>query len=291
MAYMPRDPLPIVVPEPSPCQRSSIARKIKTSVKMILHPIMPSGKVNGHGDKMSKFYASQAKGYDAVREKMLVARPQMMSAFGPIQTGHKWLDIGGGTGRNIHYLRAQLDLFECIVVMDICPELLEIGKDHARRSFTPVQYEKIEWVCMDINSKDVHAQLSKYLRNGSSRGFDTISFSYSLSMIPHWEKALKSAKSLMSMHGRVIISEFDTYNENGTGIRDFCMRNWYARDDVRVEARTRQIISQEVFPSDEFNVTFARFRCRLGGVVSIPHFVACCKRFECGTEEEEKKEE
>ncbi len=83
--------------------------------------------------------------------------------------------IKGPSERNILNLRARLDLFELVVVMDICPELLEIGKDHSRRSFTPTQYEKIEWVCVDINSKDVHVQLAKYLRNDSSRGFDTIS--------------------------------------------------------------------------------------------------------------------
>ena len=106
----------------------------------------------------------------------------MMSGFGPIKSGHTWLDVGGGTGRNIHYLRAQLDLFDRIVVLDICPELLAIGEEHARVSFTPAQFEKIRWVCLDINSPDVREQLSKHLRNDLTRGFDTITFSYSLSM-------------------------------------------------------------------------------------------------------------
>ena len=39
---------------------------------------------------------------------MLVSRPDMISAFGPIKQGHTWLNIGGGAGRNLHYLRAQL---------------------------------------------------------------------------------------------------------------------------------------------------------------------------------------
>jgi len=89
---MPRDPFPFVDPEPSPCQRANFARKLKTTTKMILHPLT-AGKVTAHGDKMSKFYASQAKGYDAVRENMLVARTDMMSGFGPIKDGHTWLDV------------------------------------------------------------------------------------------------------------------------------------------------------------------------------------------------------
>lgn len=275
-ANMPRDPFPFVDPEPSLCQRASFGRKVKTTTKMILHPLT-AGKVNAHGDKMSSFYAAQAKGYDAVRENMLVARSEMMSGFGPIKKGHTWLDVGGGTGRNLHYLRAQLDLFDRIVVLDICPELLEIGKENARRSFTPLQCEKIHWVTLDINAKDVRAKLATHLHNDLHRGFDTISFSYSLSMIPEWQKALLSAKSLMSEDGRVIVSDFDTYTAGGKSVKDFLIRSWYKQDGVRIEAKSRQFISEEVFPSDKFTVTMARFQKKLMKV-SIPHYVACCRK-------------
>lgn len=273
---MPRDPFPFIDPEPSPCQRASLVRRVKTSTKMILHPLMSHGK-SGHGDKMSDFYASQAKGYDAVRENMLVARPEMMSGFGPIKQGHTWLDVGGGTGRNLHYLRAHLDLFDRIIVLDICPELLEMGEINARRSFTAAQCEKIRWVCLDINAKDVRKSLATHLGDDLNRGFDTISFSYSLSMIPEWEKALQSARSLMSVDGRVIVSDFDSYTEEGKSIKDFLIRTWYKQDGVRIEARTRKYIAKEVFPKDAFTVTIARSQQKLFGV-NIPHYVACCRK-------------
>merc|ERR1712176_184078 len=276
MSYMPADQLPFVDTEPSPCQRASFVRQVKTTTKMILHPLT-AGAVNAHGDKMSAFYAAQAKGYDAVRENMLVGRPDMMSGFGPIKKGHTWLDVGGGTGRNLHYIRAQLDLFDRIIVLDICPELLEIGEENARRSFTAAQCEKIRWVCLDINAKDVREQLAAHLRNDLNRGFDTISFSYSLSMIPEWQKALYSAKSLMSVDGRVIISDFDTYTEEGNSWTDFLIRSWYAQDGVRIEAKSRQVITQDVFQKGQFTVTTARFQRGLLGV-KIPHYVACCSK-------------
>ena len=277
-SFMPKDPFPFVDEELSPCQRASFARKVKTTTKMILHPLT-AGKINAHGDKMSAFYAAQAKGYDAVRENMLVGRPEMMSGFGPIKKGHTWLDVGGGTGRNVHYLRAQLDFFERIIVLDICAELLQIGQENARRSFTAEQCDKIRWVCLDINSKDVRSELSKHFTNqDSNRGFDTISFSYSLSMIPEWEKALQSAKSLMSVDGRVIVSDFDTYTEEGNSIKDFLIRSWYAQDGVRIEAKTRKYITEQVFTAPEnFTVTLARFQRKLMKV-SIPHYVACCRK-------------
>lgn len=277
-AYMPKDPFPFVDTEPSPCQKASFVRKVKTTTKMILHPLT-SGKINKHGDKMSAFYASQALGYDAVRENMLVARPEMMSGFGPIKlSGHTWLDIGGGTGRNLHFLRAQLDLFERIVVLDICPELLEIGKDNARKSFTLQQFEKISWVCLDINDLDVREKLASYIPGKSiTRGFDTISFSYSLSMIPEWQKALLSARSLMSEDGRLVVADFDTYTVEGKSLKDFLIYSWYKQDGVRIEAKSRKFIVEEVFPAKDYVVTVARFKRKLAGV-SIPHYVACCRK-------------
>jgi S-adenosylmethionine-diacylglycerol 3-amino-3-carboxypropyl transferase len=283
---MPADPFPFVDPEPSPCQRATFTRKLKTTTKMILHPLT-AGRVNAHGDKMSSFYASQAKGYDAVRENMLVSRPEMMSGFGPIKKGHTWLDVGGGTGRNLHYLRAQLDLFERIVVLDICPELLAIGEENARLSFTPAQTAKISWVVLDINDKDVRSILAKHLHNDLQRGFDTISFSYSLSMIPAWEQALLSARSLMSADGRVIVSDFDTYTEAGKSFKDFLIRTWYRQDGVRIESKSRDFIANNVFGGTNFAVTMARFQRKLGGV-KIPHYVACCRK-ETVTESDGKR--
>jgi ubiquinone/menaquinone biosynthesis C-methylase UbiE len=277
VSHMPRDALPWVDPEPSPCQRASFVRKVKTTTKMILHPLT-AGKVVGHahGDKMSSFYAAQAKGYDAVRENMLVARPEMMSSFGPIKQGHTWLDVGGGTGRNLHYLRAQLDSFERIVVLDICPELLAMGQENARLSFTAEQCERISWVCLDINAPNVRAILAPHLRN-EARGFDTITFSYSVSMIPQWEQALESAKKLMSADGRVVVADFDTYTQEGKSFQDFLIRTWYAQDGVRIEAKTRQVMTEKVFTSDKYTITTARFQRKLLGV-NIPHHVTCCRK-------------
>lgn len=276
LSYMPRDPFPFVDPAPSPCQLASVATKVKTTTKMILHPLT-SRKGKAHGDEMSKFYAAQAKGYDAVREKMLVARPDMISAFGPIKDGQTWLDIGGGTGRNLHFLRAQLDNFQRIVVLDICPELLEVGKQSARSTFTPAQFEKIRWVCMDINAPTIKEELAKVCGNSLSRGFDTITFSYSLTMIPEWEKALYSAKSLMSDSGRLLVGDFDTYTEEGNSFRDFLIRTWYKQDGVRIEANTRKTILEQVFAGDEYTKTCARFQRKLAGVW-IPHHVTCCRK-------------
>jgi S-adenosylmethionine-diacylglycerol 3-amino-3-carboxypropyl transferase len=283
LSYMPRDPFPFIDPEPSPCQKASFARKLCTTAKMIVHPLV-ARHMSAHGDKMSSFYASQARGYDAVRESMLVARPDMISAFGPIQQGHHtWLDIGGGTGRNLHYLRAQLDCFATIVVLDICPELLEMGKESARQSFPREHCERIHWVCLDVNDPNIRTKLaSKVVAFNIDRGFDTITFSYSLSMIPEWEKALYSAKSLLSNDGRVLVTDFDTYTKAGTSWKDNLIRMWYKQDGVRIDAKSRDTILNTVFAGDEYTNTCLRMQRNLMGV-PIPHYVTCCRRHNKGS--------
>ncbi len=96
-------------------------------------------------------------------------------------------------------------------------------------------------------------------------------------MIPQWEKALESAKSLMSDEGRVLVADFDTYTAEGNSIKDFIIRMWYKQDGVRIEAKTRDVICNQVFNREQFSITVARFQKKLVGV-NIPHMVVCCRK-------------
>lgn len=123
----------------------------------------------------------------------------------------------------------------------------------------PAQCARISWVCLDINSHNVRARLAPHLGNDITRGFDTITFSYSLSMIPEWEKALQSAaKKLMSIDGRLIVADFDSYTEQSNSFKDLLIKTWYAQDGVCIEAKTRQVLTNTIFASDKYAVTVSR---------------------------------
>ena len=96
-------------------------------------------------------------------------------------------------------------------------------------------------------------------------------------MIPEWEKALYSAKSLMSWEGRVLVADFDTYTESGNSFKDWMIRTWYKQDGVRIEAKSRETILNSVFAGDEYNNTCMRMQKKLAGV-RIPHYVSCCRK-------------
>jgi len=130
---------------------------------------------------------------------------------------------------------------------------------------------------MDINAPTIKEELAKVSGATLERGFDTITFSYSLSMIPEWEKALYSAKGLMSEEGRVLVADFDTYTEKGNSVKDILIRTWYRQDGVRIEAKSREVILEQVFEGKEYTKTCARMQRRLAGVW-IPHYVACARR-------------
>jgi hypothetical protein len=269
---MPKDSFPLSIPRPSVPARFVRAQGQDTT-KMILHPLT-AGEVSATATKCRRSTLRKPRDTDAVRENMLVLDQNDVQFW--TSRRDTVARCGWRHGRNLH-IRAQLELFERIGFSDICPELLEIGQENARNSFTASQCKRIHWVCLDINSKDINSKLATHLGGDKKRGFDTISFSYSLSMIPEWEKALLSAKSLMSKEGRVIVSDFDTYTEQGKSIKDYLIRSWYAHDGVRIEAKSRHFMTEEVFPADKFTVTIARFQRKLMKV-PISHYVVCMRK-------------
>ena len=70
-------------------------------------------------------------GYDAFREGLLHARPVLMESF-PLNKGGNmvWLDVGGGTARNLEFFSVEIirKYFKLIVIVDISASLLEIAQ-------------------------------------------------------------------------------------------------------------------------------------------------------------------
>jgi betaine lipid synthase len=80
-----------------------------TGIKMVTFPlwkplVASTLKVSGHAKDMEAFYKYQKEGYDSFREGLLHARPALMEAF-PLKKGGGmvWIDIGGGTARNLEF--------------------------------------------------------------------------------------------------------------------------------------------------------------------------------------------
>lgn len=87
-------------------------------------------KEQGHAKDMESFYKYQKAGYDAFREDLLHAKGALMESI-PLHKGGNevWVDVGGGTARNLEYFSADVirKHFRAIYIVDISPSLLEIA--------------------------------------------------------------------------------------------------------------------------------------------------------------------
>lgn len=142
-----------------------------------------------HQDKLDFFYKNQASYYDTYRINMLHGRDILMTAI-PIQNNSKWLDIGGGTGYNINLLGESIRKFEKIDIIEYSKEMYNIlvkNTSHLKNVYT---------YCDDIHNFNKRTK------------YDLITFSYSLSMIPHPERALDHAIKMLKPGGIIALTDF-----------------------------------------------------------------------------------
>lgn len=113
-----------------------------------------------------------------------------------------WLDIGGGTARNLEFLTVQTirDNFEKIMVVDVSPSLLEVARKRVQAAGLSDIIECVH--CDFCNANQVAQKLPKA---GTA---DLVTFSYSLSMIPDKTAALKSAAMLLKPNGEGVLGKW-----------------------------------------------------------------------------------
>lgn len=240
-------------------QLSCVASLLTYPLKRFLSP------PKSQQEAMQRFYAGQARAYDTVRESMLPARRALISLMAPFRrNGLTWLDVGGGTGRNVRYLRGQLAHFDKIIIADVCPALLEAGQKSAADVLDECERRRILWLCLDATASDF---LTRVHDASGVRMFDRVTFSYSLSMIPDWRAAVRNATALCD--GRMIVADFDTFSEDGAGMKDWVLCKWFAQDGVHISAERRRGLSQVL------DVSYVRRWVEEGLVrgVGLPHFV------------------
>jgi ubiquinone/menaquinone biosynthesis C-methylase UbiE len=188
-------------------QDAGMAVKLFTGLKMVTFPfwkplVASTLKVSGHAKDMEAFYKYQKEGYDSFREGLLHARPALMEAF-PLKKGGGmvWIDIGGGTARNLEFFSVDVirKYFKQIVIVDISASLLEM----AQKRINAMGIQDIARVVEhDVTSSSVFASLP------AAGSVDCITMSYSFSMIPDQKAAMANATKLLKKGGHVGIADF-----------------------------------------------------------------------------------
>src|SRR5262245_6209201 len=143
-----------------------------------------------HQERMEAFYQHQAAAYDDLRKRLLHGRDEMMQSL-PLPPGSRLLDLGGGTGSNLESLGPALRTLQSATVVDLCPPLLEAAKARIAAN----AWSNVTTALADVTTYE-------------SEPVDAVTFSYSLTMIPDWFRALERAWDLLKPGGTIGVVDF-----------------------------------------------------------------------------------
>jgi len=170
-------------------------------------------------ERLDAFYAPQAARYDAFRRQLLRGRDDLVAELRP-RAGSRLLELGAGTGQTLDYLGDAARDLESIELVDVCPSLLAKARERSQGLG---------------NVRVVEADATTY-RPASPP--DIVLFSYSLSMMPEWQRALANARAMLAPGGRIGIVDFFVDSDRHGRVASAFWRRWFGHDGVRVDNAT-----------------------------------------------------
>src|SRR5947209_2720823 len=160
-------------------------------VRVMAHSTFHRQRDGTHAERLEGYYGPQAANYDAFRQRLLHGRPALLGAL-PLPAGARVLDLGGGTGFLWELAGTRLADLEGVVLVDLCPALLE----QARARISRLGWGNVRAIEGDATSRD------------REKPFDVVVLSYCLTMIPDWFCAIERALESLKPGGLVAVTDF-----------------------------------------------------------------------------------
>jgi S-adenosylmethionine-diacylgycerolhomoserine-N-methlytransferase len=196
---------------------------LASDLRILKNMVFASHKGDTHGERLEAFYRLQADAYDDFRRRLLHGREDMMRAL-DVPDGGRLVDMGGGTGSNFEYLGDRRARLSQLTVVDLAPSLLKVAEERFRRN---------GW----DNAGAVQADATLYEPAGGP--VDAVTFSYSLTMIPDWFRAIDQAYRILKPGGLIGVADFYVARKwPGPGMRKhggftrFFWPAWFSWDNV-----------------------------------------------------------
>jgi S-adenosylmethionine-diacylgycerolhomoserine-N-methlytransferase len=187
---------------------------IAANARILWHLLRGASRGGSHAQRLQRFYAPQAHSYDAFREHLLHGRRELIVRL-PVGAGARVIELGGGTGRNLEFFGERLAGFASIELVDLCPALLAVASRRLQD-------------CRNVLL--VEADAAEY-RPASPP--DCAYFSYALTMIPDWRRAVDNASAMLAPGGTLGVVDFHL-PDGGLGSRFW--RTWFSHDGVWLSA-------------------------------------------------------
>ncbi|AZV21288.1 MAG: class I SAM-dependent methyltransferase [Mesorhizobium sp.] len=185
-----------------------------------------------HAELMDGVYRWQRHIYDLTRKYYLLGRDRLIDGL-DVPVGGTVLELGCGTGRNI-ILAARRYPDARFYGLDISAEMLETaGKAIDREGLSG----RVVLARGDATDFDARALF------GVER-IDRVFVSYSLSMIPGWEKTVSAALAALSPNGSLHIIDFGQ-QEGLPGWFRTLLRGWLKKFHVAPRESLREVLESE----------------------------------------------
>jgi S-adenosylmethionine-diacylgycerolhomoserine-N-methlytransferase len=161
----------------------------------------PKSEIRNQADafeKMDRMYRHQRYFYDLTRKYYLLGRDRLLEKIN-VQAGENVLEIGCGTGRNL------------IIPAKKFPNARFFGLDASSEMLATAQTKIDAAKLTNIHLKNALADDFNYRKTFDLENpFDTIFFSYSISMIPTWKESIAIAlENLKSGRSFYIVDFYD----------------------------------------------------------------------------------
>lgn len=175
-----------------------------------------------HAALMDNTYRYQRLIYDITRRYYLLGRDRLIDELAPPQ-GARVLEIACGTGRNLSRIGR------------IYPDCLLHGLDISRQMLLTAEAKlgrRARLVVADACNFDGEDLFGP-------GGFDRVVLSYSLSMIPDWDRALRLAAAQLRPGGELHVVDFGDQTGLPRWFRQL-LRSWLLRFHVKPRAELRE---------------------------------------------------
>lgn len=221
---------------------------------------MSTGRAADPAAAMDRMYRLTRHVYDLTRAYYLLGRDRMLAKVAT-HPGSATLEVGCGTARNLIKLarRPQPGL---LCGLDASQEMLDTAARSIARAGVPAGgHERIRL------RQGLAEQLDAATMFGRAEPFDTIFFSYCLSMVPTWPGAIEAALDNLKPGGHLVIVDFWDQKELPT-LFAAGLKRWLALFHVHYRPEVHDALAA-LGTSGRCDVTFESVARRYAYIASL----------------------